>query len=142
MIEILRLQVSKGYAGGLDLAAQESQLAQAKAALPPLLKQSAQQHDLIAVLTVNSRRDAGKPVHPGSLTLPERPAAQPALFLVTQRPDVLQAEANLHAASAAIGVAEPTACRISSSPATWAHPRWRSPACSIRARASGAWARR
>jgi NodT family efflux transporter outer membrane factor (OMF) lipoprotein len=107
MIEILRLQVSKGYAGGLDLAAQESQLAQARAALPPLLKQSAQQHDLIAVLTGRFPVETPESRFTlESLTLPaDLPLSLPST-LVTQRPDVRQAEANLHAASAAIGVAE------------------------------------
>ncbi len=107
MIEVLRLQVSKGYAGGLDLAAQESQLAQAKAALPPLLKQSAQQHDLIAVLTGRFPTQTPETRFTlESLTLPaDLPLSLPST-LVAQRPDVLQAQANLHAASAAIGVAE------------------------------------
>jgi NodT family efflux transporter outer membrane factor (OMF) lipoprotein len=107
MIEVLRLQVSKGYAGGLDLAAQESQLAQARAALPPLLKQSAQQHDLIAVLTGRFPVEAPESRFTlESLTLPaDLPISLPSA-LVTQRPDVRQAQANLHAASAQIGVAE------------------------------------
>jgi len=107
MIEILRLQVSKGYAGGLDLAAQESQLAQARAALPPLLKQSAQQQDLIAVLTGRFPAEAPQSRFTlESLTLPaDLPLSLPST-LVRQRPDVRQAQANLHAASAAVGVAE------------------------------------
>ena len=51
MLEILRYQLEKGYASGLDVAAQESQLAQAQALLPPLLKQSAQLRDALAALT-------------------------------------------------------------------------------------------
>ena len=107
MIEILRLQASKGYAGGLDLAAQESQLAQARAALPPLIKQSAQQQDLIAVLTGRFPAEAPQSRFTlESLTLPsDLPLSLPSA-LVTQRPDVRQAQANLHAASAAIGVAQ------------------------------------
>jgi NodT family efflux transporter outer membrane factor (OMF) lipoprotein len=107
MIEVLRLQASKGYAGGLDLAAQESQLAQARAALPPLLKQSAQQQDLIAALTGRFPAEAPRSRFTlESLTLPtDLPLSLPSV-LVTQRPDVRQAQANLHAASAAIGVAE------------------------------------
>jgi len=107
MIEILRLQVSKGYAGGLDLAAQESQLAQTRAALPPLLKQSAQQQNLIAVLTGRFPSEAPEQRFTlESLTLPaDLPLSLPST-LVTQRPDVRQAQANLHAASAQIGVAE------------------------------------
>ncbi len=50
MLEILRYQFAKGYASRLDVAAQESQLAQVSATLPPLLKQLAQLRDLLAVL--------------------------------------------------------------------------------------------
>ena len=50
MVEILRYQYQKGYAGRLDVVAQESQLAQVRATLPPLFKQAAQLRDLLAVL--------------------------------------------------------------------------------------------
>ena len=50
-LEILRYQFAKGYVSRLDVAAQESQLAQVAATLPPLLKQLAQQRDLLAVLS-------------------------------------------------------------------------------------------
>ncbi len=50
MVEILRYQYTKGYAGRLDVVAQESQLAQINATLPPLFKQAAQLRDLLAVL--------------------------------------------------------------------------------------------
>ena len=106
MLEILRYQLAKGYASGLDLAAQESQVAQVSASLPPLLKQSAQLHDQLAVLT--GRFPSQTPAETfelSSLQLPEElPVSLPSA-LVAQRPDVLQAEANLHAASAQIGVA-------------------------------------
>ena len=46
MLDVLRKQFEKGYVGRLDVAAQESQLAQVTATLPPLLKQLAQQRDL------------------------------------------------------------------------------------------------
>jgi NodT family efflux transporter outer membrane factor (OMF) lipoprotein len=107
VVEILRLQNSKGYANGLDVAAQESQLAQAKAALPPLLKQAAQQHDLIATLVGRFPVETPQTRFSlESLTLPaDLPLSLPA-DLVAQRPDVRQAQANLHAASAQIGVAE------------------------------------
>ena len=51
-LQILQYQQDKGYASGLDVAAQKSQLAQAAATLPPLIKQSAQLHDQLAVLVV------------------------------------------------------------------------------------------
>ena len=49
-VKILRYQFAKGYANGLDVAAQEALLAQVRATLPPLLKQEAQLRDLLAVL--------------------------------------------------------------------------------------------
>lgn len=106
VLEILRYQLSKGYASGLDVAAQESQLAQAAATLPPLRKQAAQLHDLMATLGGEFPSQGA----PGnfdltSLKLPQDlPVSVPA-DLVTQRPDVRQAEATLHDASAKIGIA-------------------------------------
>jgi NodT family efflux transporter outer membrane factor (OMF) lipoprotein len=105
-VQILKYQFSKGYANRLDVAAQESQLAQVAATLPPLLKQSAQQHDLLAVLC--GRFPSQAPVEKFELSSLKLPQALPVSLpsaLVAQRPDVLQAEANLHAASAQIGVA-------------------------------------
>ena len=105
-VQILKYQLSKGYAGGLDLAAQESQLAQVTATLPSLLKQSAQQRHLLAVLAGRYPDQApSEKFELSSLKLPtELPVSLPS-DLVAQRPDVLQAEANMHAASAQIGVA-------------------------------------
>ncbi len=104
-LEILKYQFSKGYASRLDVAAQESQLAQVAAALPPLVKQLAQLHDLLATLT--GRFPAQAPEEKfdlSSLSLPgELPVSLPSV-LVEQRPDILQAEANLHDASAKIGI--------------------------------------
>ena len=106
MVKILREQLAKGYASGLDVAAQESQLEQTRATLPPLIKQLAQQRDLLAALVgavPNQAPDARFEL--ASLQLPqELPLSLPSA-LVAQRPDVLQAEANMHAASAQIGVA-------------------------------------
>jgi NodT family efflux transporter outer membrane factor (OMF) lipoprotein len=106
MLKVLQYQFSKGYANGLDVAAQESQLAQITATLPPLLKQSAQQRDLLAVLTGRFPSQAGaQKFELASLKLPEELPVSVPSELVAQRPDVLQAEENLHAASAKIGVA-------------------------------------
>ncbi|MGO9446403.1 MAG: efflux transporter outer membrane subunit [Thiobacillaceae bacterium] len=106
MVKILQYQFAKGYASRLDLAAQESQLAQVAATLPPLLKQSAQLSHLLAVLAGRfpSQAPAGK-FELSSLRLPQEVPVSLPSQLVEQRPDVLQAEANLHAASAQIGIA-------------------------------------
>ncbi|HXN11057.1 MAG TPA: efflux transporter outer membrane subunit [Steroidobacteraceae bacterium] len=107
MVQILHYQFSKGYASRLDLAAQESQLAQVRATLPPLLKQLAQTHDLLAILTGQFPSQApAESLALSSLQLPEElPVSLPSA-LVAQRPDVLQAEENMHDASARIGIAE------------------------------------
>jgi NodT family efflux transporter outer membrane factor (OMF) lipoprotein len=106
MLEILRTQYVKGYASRLDVAAQESQLAQVAATLPPLLKQLAQQRDLLAVLSGGfPNQDLAEKFELSSLQLPqELPVSLPSQ-LVEQRPDVRQAEENLHSASAQIGIA-------------------------------------
>ena len=105
-LDILRKQFEKGYVGRLDVAAQEAQLAQIAATLPPLLKQLAQQRDLLAVLSGGfPNEDLVERFELSSLQLPqELPLSLPSK-LVEQRPDVLQAEENLHSASALIGVA-------------------------------------
>jgi NodT family efflux transporter outer membrane factor (OMF) lipoprotein len=106
MVQVLRYQFDKGYANRLDLAAQESQLAQVAATLPPLLKQRAQLQDLLAVLAGRFPSQApDEKFELSSLQLPQDlPVSLPSQ-LVEQRPDVLQAEANLHDASAKIGIA-------------------------------------
>jgi NodT family efflux transporter outer membrane factor (OMF) lipoprotein len=106
MLQILQYQFGKGYASRLDVAAQESQLAQIAATLPPLLKQEAQLQDALAVLAGRFPNQApADKFELSSLQLPQDlPVSLPSA-LVAQRPDVLQAEANLHDASAKIGIA-------------------------------------
>jgi NodT family efflux transporter outer membrane factor (OMF) lipoprotein len=106
MLEILRSQYAKGYASELDVAAQEAQLAQTAATLPPLLKQLAQQRDLLAALSGGfPNQELLEKFELSSLQLPrDLPLTLPS-ELVEQRPDVRQAAENLHSASALIGVA-------------------------------------
>jgi NodT family efflux transporter outer membrane factor (OMF) lipoprotein len=106
VLTTLRRQRALGQITGVDVATQETVLAQAEQALPPLEKQLAQQRDQIAQLT---GRYPGETPSPGldlqTLTLPaDLPVTLPSK-LVDQRPDVRAAEANLHAASAQVGVA-------------------------------------
>jgi NodT family efflux transporter outer membrane factor (OMF) lipoprotein len=106
MLRIVRTEFGKGADTGLDVAAQESQLAQVTATLPPLLKQLAQQRDLLEALSGSFPSEAPKEEFElSSLQLPQDlPLSLPSQ-LVEQRPDVRQAEENLHAASAQIGIA-------------------------------------
>jgi NodT family efflux transporter outer membrane factor (OMF) lipoprotein len=105
-LELLRQQQARGYASRLDVAAQEAQLAQASATLPPLEKQLAQQRDLLAALSGSlASEELPERFELSQLELPqELPLSLPSR-LIEQRPDVRQAEANLHAACAQIGVA-------------------------------------
>jgi len=106
MLQTFRNQYAEGYASMLDVAAQESQLAQVAATLPPLLKQLAQQRDLLAALSGGfPSQDLPEKFELSDLQLPqELPLSLPSQ-LVEQRPDVRQAEENLHSASAQIGIA-------------------------------------
>jgi NodT family efflux transporter outer membrane factor (OMF) lipoprotein len=106
MLDTLSAQYGKGYASELDVAAQQAQLDQVAATLPPLLKQLAQQRDQLAVLAGGfPNQEMPERFELASLQLPrELPLSLPSK-LVEQRPDVRQAEENLHAASALIGVA-------------------------------------
>jgi NodT family efflux transporter outer membrane factor (OMF) lipoprotein len=106
MLQVLRAQFAKGYVGRLDVAALESQLAQVAATLPPLLKQLAQQRDLLAALSGGfPGQGPAEEFTLSDLRLPEElPLTLPSQ-LVAQRPDVRQAEENLRSASALIGVA-------------------------------------
>jgi NodT family efflux transporter outer membrane factor (OMF) lipoprotein len=103
---ILRKQLELGQVAGADVAAVEATLAQAQAMLPPLQKQLAVQRDLLTALIgrLPSQEPAEK-FELASLELPrELPVSLPSK-LVEQRPDIQSAEAQLHAASAQIGVA-------------------------------------
>jgi NodT family efflux transporter outer membrane factor (OMF) lipoprotein len=105
-LDILRKQLALGQVAGGDVAAVEATLAQAQATLPPLQKQLAVQRDLLTALIGRfpSQQPAEK-FDVASLQLPlDLPVSLPSK-LVEQRPDVRSAEAQMHSASALIGVA-------------------------------------
>jgi NodT family efflux transporter outer membrane factor (OMF) lipoprotein len=103
---ILRRQFEIGAIAELDVLAQDAQLATTEATIPPLEKQLAQQRDLLVALTGRLPGDATtQPFLLANLTLPQDlPVSVPA-NLVRQRPDVRAAEAQLHSATADVGVA-------------------------------------
>ena len=106
LLEATRRQQHAGLLGGADVAAQEAALAQMEASLPPLEKQLAQQRNLITVLAGRYPSDEiTQRFELDALHLPaELPLSLPSQ-LVEQRPDIRAAQAQLHAASADIGVA-------------------------------------
>ena len=103
---ILRHQFGLGSVAETDVMAVESATANLEATLPPLQKQLAQQRHLLTALA--GRFPSDEPTQKfelSDLTLPlEIPLSVPS-DLVHQRPDILQAEAELHAATAQVGVA-------------------------------------
>jgi NodT family efflux transporter outer membrane factor (OMF) lipoprotein len=105
-LRILRDQLRLGQAMRIDVAAQETALAQAKATLPPLQLQFEQTRDLIRALVGNlPNEEVPETFQLDALTLPpEMPLSLPAK-IIAQRPDVRAAEAQLHAANAQVGVA-------------------------------------
>jgi NodT family efflux transporter outer membrane factor (OMF) lipoprotein len=106
MLGILRRQFSAGYSNRIDVAAQEAQLAQTVATLPPLQKQLAQQRDLLTALA--GRYPSEEVPEKFMLSIFRLPRDLPVSLpskLVEQRPDVRSAEELVHSASAQIGVA-------------------------------------
>jgi NodT family efflux transporter outer membrane factor (OMF) lipoprotein len=106
LLDILKRQFSFGQAAQADVLAQDAALAQAEELLPPLQKQLAQQRDLLTALAGQLSADEVAPKFDlAHLKLPTNlPVSLPSK-LVDQRPDVRAAEANMHAASALVGVA-------------------------------------
>ena len=105
-LTLLRQQFALGAVAQTDVLLQESNLAQAKVALPALEKQLGQNRNLLMVyLGRMPSEDRGESVALDGLHLPERlPLSLPS-SLVRQRPDVLAAEETLHRANAQVGVA-------------------------------------
>lgn len=106
MLRRFKQEFALGAVGQSDVVAQAAFLAQMETALPPLELQLTQQRHLLVSLRGTSTSQAlPQSFELKDFTLPEHlPVALPSQ-LVEQRPDVRAAEADLHAASAQIGVA-------------------------------------
>jgi NodT family efflux transporter outer membrane factor (OMF) lipoprotein len=105
-LSVLRRELELGAIAEGDVFAQEAALAQLEATLPPLHRQLQTSRDLLAALTGRLPADS-KPVRfeLDQLLLPtDLPLGVPSQ-LVERRPDVRAAEAQLHAATAQVGVA-------------------------------------
>jgi len=105
-LELTRRRFELGDVAQLDVAAQEAALAQVQQPLPPLQKQVEQTRNLLAALSARFPSDALEETFElAALHLPQDlPVGLPST-LVEHRPDVRVAKAQLHAASAQIGVA-------------------------------------
>ena len=106
LVTLLQRRQQLGDVGAADVSAQETTLAAQEAALPPLQRQAEHQRALILTLT---GVPAGSPLPAlptlTELHLPARlPLALPAA-VVTNRPDVRAAEAQVRGAAADVGTA-------------------------------------
>lgn len=106
LLGILKDRLQAGQAARADVLAQQAQLAAAEELLPPLDKELSQQRNLLTALAGQLSDDAiMQKFDLAHLKLPANlPISLPSK-LVDQRPDVRAAEANMHSASALIGVA-------------------------------------
>ncbi len=106
LLRTVRSQFQLGGATGADVATQESQLANTQALVVPLQVQLVQARDQLAAYVGRTPARSSVPALAlRDLTLPAvLPVSLPSR-LVDQRPDIRAAEAQLHQASANIGVA-------------------------------------
>jgi NodT family efflux transporter outer membrane factor (OMF) lipoprotein len=105
-LDVLKRELELGAVAEADVYAQEAALAQLESTVPTLQKQLALTHDQLAVLTGHFPSEF-KPLELRleQLTLPtDLPLGIPSQ-LVERRPDVRAAEAQLHSATAQVGVA-------------------------------------
>lgn len=105
-LDVLQRQFEAGAIAKTNVLAQQVTLAQTQANLPPLEKQLALIRNQLTALAGNfPSQDIGVTFDLATLQLPrELPVSLPSQ-LVEQRPDIRAAEAQLHQASAQVGVA-------------------------------------
>lgn len=105
-LQILLDKFKQGYAMRIDVAAQEAQLAQAQALLPPLEKQFEQTRDLIRALVGKlPNQEVEETFDLASLKLPQDVPLSLPSKIIEQRPDVRAAEEQLRSLNAQVGVA-------------------------------------
>jgi NodT family efflux transporter outer membrane factor (OMF) lipoprotein len=106
-LDIVELKLAAGKATQLDLATAQSQLENDRALAPPLRQQLEVARHALSILAGKFPAEWSPPDFDLDSLAPatELPLSLPS-EVVHQRPDILAAEAELHAASAAIGVAQ------------------------------------
>jgi outer membrane protein, multidrug efflux system len=100
VLDLIQQRVNAGTASALDTAQQESLVYSLRAAIPPLEQIVTQNRNALAVLMARSPESVR--IRGGSLRSIAAPRVTPGLpsELLTQRPDIREAEANLAAANA------------------------------------------
>ncbi len=100
VLDLIKQRVNAGTASALDTAQQESVVYNLRATIPPLQQTLKQNRTALAVLMARSPEQVH--IRGGSLSAIAIPRVTPGLpsELLTQRPDIRKAEANLAAANA------------------------------------------
>jgi len=106
-LRLVRTAFENGSVARIDVVSAESQIASDSALLPPLRQELARAHHALSlVLGRSPEKDLPPDLDFAQISLPlEVPVSLPS-ELAHRRPDILAAEARLHAATSAVGVAE------------------------------------
>lgn len=107
LVELTQYRVKGGLVDELDLATQRARLGEARSNVPQLKQQETQLVSAMAVL-LNEQPgtlDAQLAAAPPTFTLPQTIAGGIPSEVARRRPDIQRAEAQLHAATAEIGIA-------------------------------------
>ncbi|HVO87849.1 MAG TPA: efflux transporter outer membrane subunit [Casimicrobiaceae bacterium] len=105
-LELVRIAFSAGSVSRLDIVSAESQLANDATLLPPLRQErDIAQHTLAVVLGEPPAALSSPALDLDTIALPQELPVDVPSELAHRRPDILAAEAQLHAATAAVGVA-------------------------------------
>jgi len=106
-LRLVRTEFENGSVARIDVVSAESQIASDSALLPPLRQQLDKAHHALSlVLGRSPEKDLPADLDLAQIVLPlEIPVSLPS-ELAHRRPDILAAEARLHAATSAVGIAE------------------------------------
>lgn len=106
-LKLVHLAFDAGSVSRLDIVSAESQLASDTTLLPPLRQDLSTARHALALVLGTTPSEAKLPEFDlAQVTLPAKLPVSVPSELARHRPDILSAEAQLHAATAAVGVAE------------------------------------
>jgi NodT family efflux transporter outer membrane factor (OMF) lipoprotein len=105
-LKLIQLAFNAGSVSRLDVVSAQSQLASDATALPPLRQQLSVARHALAVIVGAAPTEITLPdIDLAQLVLPDNLPVSIPSELARRRPDILSAEAQLHAATAAVGIA-------------------------------------
>jgi multidrug efflux system outer membrane protein len=103
-VELFNRRLARGYISDFEMTQAQAEYESTAAAIPDLRQAIATQEDALSVLLGQNPRGVLRDRTLDTLRLPAVPSGLPS-DLLTQRPDILQAEHQLHASNALIGAA-------------------------------------